>query len=71
MKWKYVGPEYGRGVLLQDGSWIFPDTIDDATVDMVLTKYPNLSPYWRLTDADDDGIPDDQQNGNGAVVSFI
>lgn len=70
-KWKYVGPKYARGVLLQDGSWVFPESqIDDATIDAIIVKYPEIAPYWRLTDADDDGVPDDQQNGNGAAVDF-
>jgi hypothetical protein len=70
-KWKYVGPTYGRGVLLRDGSWIFPNhQLDDTTIDTIVTKYPEIAPYWRLTDADDDGVPDDAQNGNGAAVDF-
>lgn len=63
-KWRYTGPEYGRGVLLQDDSLIFPEHLDDATIDTVLAKYPYLSPYWRLTDADNDGNPD----GNSQFV---
>jgi len=56
-KWKYVGPVYAKGVLLADGSLIFPEQlIDDAQVEAILTKYPGLSPYWRNTDDTGGGV---------------
>lgn len=48
MAWVYVGPEYDRGILLNDGSYIFPlEYITNAAIDDLLILHPNLRPYWR------------------------
>lgn len=72
VKWRYVGPKYARGVLLRDGSMVFPeDILDDAYINTILAKYPELAPYWRDVDKDNDGVVDDATDGSdGSAVDF-
>jgi hypothetical protein len=49
-KWTYVGPQYVKGVQVQDGTLIFPESLtDDAQIDDLIFRYPELVPYWRLS----------------------
>lgn len=61
-KWKYVGPLYAKGVILRDNTIIFPESLtDDDHIDSILTKYPELAPYWR-------DATNDTSGGNGEYV---
>jgi hypothetical protein len=51
-KWMYVGPRYASGMLMQDGSYVYPESqMDDAAIDSIIEKYPAIAPYWRLEGA--------------------